>query len=262
MTSWKELNALPLPLRIGFTGTVIWLLFIALYLTVGGRWGDLWALQLNNLGDFLAGAFAPLAFLWLVIAVLLQKSELELQRQELKNNVEALRDQAKATAALVEEGKRSAKAAEEALAQQRVAEEERRLNGLIDLLPVRILLMGDIVVADAKRHLHPIGSTHNLRQVEEHGGGDAVIASSANAIRHFVNQGSNQFGQLIGDTQKACNQLASILGTTSYLLGQAKTGTYVLVSERISMLGLAEFAENLKKTVEWLAQRGVTPKVN
>lgn len=51
--------------------------------------------QLNLWGDFLAGLFAPLAFLWLVLGYLQQGDELrqstkalELQAQELKNSVE------------------------------------------------------------------------------------------------------------------------------------------------------------------------------
>jgi hypothetical protein len=42
----------------------------------------------------LAGAFSPLAFAWVVIAVFLQHRELEAQRQELHANGEALRVQA------------------------------------------------------------------------------------------------------------------------------------------------------------------------
>jgi len=38
----------------------------------------------NEIGDFLAGVFAPLAFLWLIAAVFLQREELSAQRQELK----------------------------------------------------------------------------------------------------------------------------------------------------------------------------------
>lgn len=42
----------------------------------------------NEMGDFLAGVFAPLAFLWLIAAVFLQKNELAAQRQELKDSRE------------------------------------------------------------------------------------------------------------------------------------------------------------------------------
>jgi hypothetical protein len=38
----------------------------------------------NELGDTFAGAFAPVAFVWLVAAVMLQRNELAAQRQELR----------------------------------------------------------------------------------------------------------------------------------------------------------------------------------
>ncbi|YBV97394.1 hypothetical protein M1D80_11060 [Phyllobacteriaceae bacterium JZ32] len=42
------------------------------------------ALDLNEQGDFLAGLFAPVAFLWLAAAVFIQAQELSAQRDELK----------------------------------------------------------------------------------------------------------------------------------------------------------------------------------
>ena len=51
------------------------------------RGTDAWELlragKLNELGDFLAGIFTPLAFGWLVYGYLLQSKELRLQREEL-----------------------------------------------------------------------------------------------------------------------------------------------------------------------------------
>lgn len=46
-------------------------------------WRQLPCLSANELGDFLAGAFAPLAFLWLAATVLIQSKELAAQREEL-----------------------------------------------------------------------------------------------------------------------------------------------------------------------------------
>ncbi|EKN3850448.1 hypothetical protein ACX1HO_19880 [Yersinia enterocolitica] len=53
----------------------------------------------NELGDFLSGAFSPLAFLWLVLGYLQQQKELqqntkalELQAYELKNSVDQYRE--------------------------------------------------------------------------------------------------------------------------------------------------------------------------
>lgn len=60
---------------------------------------DLQYLSPNELGDFLAGVFAPLAFLWLVLGFFQQGDELRqssealwLQGQELQNSVEQQRD--------------------------------------------------------------------------------------------------------------------------------------------------------------------------
>ena len=79
--------AVALILTIGFLA-----LFVAL-LSAGkfpdGCTSGLWlidrlsCLEPNALGDTFAGAFAPVAFVWLVAAVMLQRSELAAQRQEL-----------------------------------------------------------------------------------------------------------------------------------------------------------------------------------
>lgn len=59
------------------------------------NWAQLQELQPNSVGDFLAGAFSPLAFLWLVLGFFQQGQELrqnnkalQLQAEELRNSVE------------------------------------------------------------------------------------------------------------------------------------------------------------------------------
>lgn len=49
-------------------------------------WRAVWhgCLSMNELGDFLAGASAPFAFIWLVAAVFVQSHELQEQRKDLK----------------------------------------------------------------------------------------------------------------------------------------------------------------------------------
>ena len=54
-----------------------------LFLRSNDAWELLRAGNLNELGDFLAGVFTPLAFGWLVYGYLLQSKELRLQREEL-----------------------------------------------------------------------------------------------------------------------------------------------------------------------------------
>ena len=64
---------------------VLSILYIVVILIFRGN--DVWVLfrtgNLNELGDFLAGFFTPLAFGWLVYGYLLQSKELRLQREEL-----------------------------------------------------------------------------------------------------------------------------------------------------------------------------------
>lgn len=75
--------------------TVVWLILLIVALWHAKPCSDTapwWHLQdryvgclsPNELGDFLAGAFAPLAFFWLVATVLVQSEELGAQRRELQ----------------------------------------------------------------------------------------------------------------------------------------------------------------------------------
>ena len=68
--------------RVAVLLTVLYLGVIAYF-----RGPDAWCLlrggELNELGDFLAGLFTPVAFLWLIYGYLLQTKELGLQTEEL-----------------------------------------------------------------------------------------------------------------------------------------------------------------------------------
>lgn len=74
-------------------------------------------LKANQVGDSLAGFFAPLAFLWIIVAYLQQGDELQ-------QNTEALRLQEKRLAAQVEESRRHVETARQRLELER----ERRLQ--------------------------------------------------------------------------------------------------------------------------------------
>lgn len=82
--------------RLGAIGAISTLLYLILLGGLAGiRFEELKSLPLNSLGDFLAGAFTPVAFLWLVLGFLQQGQELRqgteallLQAQELRHSVE------------------------------------------------------------------------------------------------------------------------------------------------------------------------------
>ena len=74
--------------RVGFglLATLLWLGLGLLYISHVVGWGEFVGQNAPSLGSFLEGAFAPLAFLWLVVGFFLQ------QRQ-LMDNTEAVRAQ-------------------------------------------------------------------------------------------------------------------------------------------------------------------------
>lgn len=97
--------------RWGTLLTVVYLAVIGWW--VSEKWSELLLLKLNELGDFLAGTFGPVAFLWLVLGFLQQGRELrmsskalQLQAQELSNSVEQQAIIAKATLEQLEEQRR------------------------------------------------------------------------------------------------------------------------------------------------------------
>ncbi|WP_223507781.1 hypothetical protein [Pseudomonas sp. BF-B-25] len=66
----------------GALGTAIYLAIIGV--TVANKFDDFLCLELNELGDFLAGVFGPIAFLWLVLGFLQQGRELKLSSASLR----------------------------------------------------------------------------------------------------------------------------------------------------------------------------------
>ena len=71
---------------LGALVTIAYLVVIGWWVSV--KWSSFIALELNALGDFLAGAFGPIAFLWLVLGFLQQGRELRLQVEELSRSVQ------------------------------------------------------------------------------------------------------------------------------------------------------------------------------
>jgi hypothetical protein len=68
----------------GLTLTFIYLILMSLYIQTQVGWAEFVRLSVENMGSFLEGAFAPLAFLWLVIGYFLQKKELSQNTDAMK----------------------------------------------------------------------------------------------------------------------------------------------------------------------------------
>lgn len=97
----------------GLIGTAIWIFVFISLITID--WHNFLNMPLNEKGDFFAGIFAPVAFLWLVIGYFQQGEELQLNTDALKSQQAELWRQAGATGMLVRHAERQARAAEETI---------------------------------------------------------------------------------------------------------------------------------------------------
>lgn len=79
---------------LGLGLTAAWLLLGVMYVTSIIGWANFAFLPADELGTFFEGAFAPLAFLWLVIGYFLQKNELEQNTLALRAQAEEIQRQA------------------------------------------------------------------------------------------------------------------------------------------------------------------------
>jgi hypothetical protein len=81
-------------LRLGVGATAVWLVLGALYISSVVGWGDFVRHKAPELGEFLDGAFAPLAFLWFVVGFFLQQRQLEDNTAMLSQQLEVMRQTA------------------------------------------------------------------------------------------------------------------------------------------------------------------------
>ncbi len=78
----------------GLASTVSWLWLGFLYIATTVGWKSFVSQPADSLGGFLEGAFAPLAFLWLVIGFFLQQRELRVNNAAIHLQYEQMRRQA------------------------------------------------------------------------------------------------------------------------------------------------------------------------
>ena len=78
-------------LRVSVGLTAVWLVLGFLYISNIVGWNGFVQQQAPALGSFLEGAFAPLAFLWLVVGFFLQQRQLEQNTSMLSAQLETMR---------------------------------------------------------------------------------------------------------------------------------------------------------------------------
>ena len=112
--------------KLGFWGALVTVFyFIIIGVKVAYDFDKFLCLGLNELGDFLAGAFGPVAFLWLVLGFLQQGKELKISSQALKLQVSELRSS-------VQQQTKLASIAEQSLLDQ-ISKSERLSEPMIEV---------------------------------------------------------------------------------------------------------------------------------
>jgi hypothetical protein len=101
------------PVVLGVIVTIFWI--AACTVLICWKRDSLAGMKLNEFGDFAAGAFAPLAFLWLVLGYLQQGEDLRLNREALLLQAKELANSVQQQEALVDASRQQVDAAREAL---------------------------------------------------------------------------------------------------------------------------------------------------
>ena len=86
---------------LGLITTITYLGVLAIYVGKSIGWANIGNAPIEIMGNFLEGAFAPLAFLWLVIGYFLQKKELMQNTDAIKMQYIEIQKSARQTAAPV-----------------------------------------------------------------------------------------------------------------------------------------------------------------
>ena len=98
-TLGQRLEDLDWRVWLGLGLTFVWLALGYGYVELGVGWDQFRHLSADQVGNFLQGAFAPLAFLWLVIGYFLQQRELAQNTEVLRMSVEQAEIQSEKMAA-------------------------------------------------------------------------------------------------------------------------------------------------------------------
>ena len=84
LTPLEELEHKDRRIWFGLAVTFIWVLLGIVYIANNVGWSSFTELPIDEMGTFLEGAFAPLAFLWLVIGLFIQQTVLAENNRELR----------------------------------------------------------------------------------------------------------------------------------------------------------------------------------
>lgn len=209
----------------------------------------------NELGDFLAGAFAPLAFLWLAGAVLIQSRELKAQREELAETRKEMEAMSKAANAQTDEARASKEFIGKQTAIMQNQLEREQLDDLLEefeaLIRTLQALMGKVSISYrsfASDDEYAIGVIEPHSTVKFEDKADNLREQLVDQIRKARHSAK---GNLVRETLFSCDELDDL----TYVVGQLnivypKTGAHG--QARWVELGLQRIVDDVMKITEIL----------
>lgn len=128
--------------KLTWVGISITLFYLAAVVVLGwAKWGSFFGMELNAIGDFLAGVVGPLALLWLILGYFQQGEELRLSTAALAQQAEELRQSVEHQRELVEVTKQQVQVQLEQFKSEQAAA-RNRLMPRFDIRPERRSMSG------------------------------------------------------------------------------------------------------------------------
>lgn len=133
--------------RIGLVGTGVYIVVLSatLFTLYKWDWISVTPLELNQVGDLLAGLFGPLAIFWIVLGFFQQG-------EELRNSVNTLELQAKELALSVEQQRELVEVTRDTLEHERSVVEQNKVLEIDRLKPKPLVMMKTAMIVGTKEH--------------------------------------------------------------------------------------------------------------
>jgi hypothetical protein len=205
--------------------TVFWVTAVAGY--VLARNVTIFTLAPNELGDFLAGCFSPLAFAWVLAAVLVQSRQLEVQRNEARENGDALRAQSDQLKRSVEQLERQAGHMEAAFRQR----EEERITEVTRDLTRRLLHRMHLMARDTQDY----GIVSAVDPVD----GDEVPPLFGKEPLFLDCLNRDDFDSATREALAHLEALKAVILDSNYKIVMPVSGVHVITQHLATMQGLA-----------------------
>lgn len=226
------------PLVVGWLLTAVWGGCVVTY--IFRNWKAVCCLDPNALGDFTAGARAPLAFLWLVVAVLLQTEELGLQRKELRAT---RKEQEK----LVRQAELSKDIADRDLRLREAADTEERLNRVLDVLAAKIERLAPRTWANSKHNRFPVFVIKDPTSVDD------MLAFALSDAVSFTNAVKGNAGAFRME-KPAAEEIVRLIPQFESVIANARTSKSPIALMRIEIVELERLVTTLR-SVEGLISK-------